>query len=400
MKLYLEDLICRLASEGPYLFDPQISLWKGDDTIIYSLAQNPAAGRGYTEKQRNLVIRLVKKYQNQLITHLGQSATDAIDLEEFKFNLVEPRSQTKSISIEDKKILVSFPYDEALVATIKKFRDSNKAKLVDWNMEKKVWAFDLEELNVVWIGNNLVPLGFSVDKDFFKIFEEISLVMENIESHIPMLIYTESGFKFINGHKTLPQLATNNVIEAVLLAKYYGISVWDENVANFLKNEEISPVLDKFINESDSENLNFDSTDISIDQFKLMFKFNMPTLIIIPAGHELKYLKSWHSWLKSQNFSEKEISVMFRLDNTSGRDFNDYVRTFDLNTPIHEHTKVVFISQKLPKPIIKSGIDFKFVLNLGSISGVHYSIASYLQSRPDVIKYTDTKQKGYQVDVL
>jgi len=400
MKLYLEDLICRLAGNGGYLFHPEISLWKGDESVIHSLSNNPIAGRGYTEKQRNLVIRLVRKYRNQLVAALGQPASDAIDLAEFQLNLVELKPMTKSITIEDKKILVSFPYDESLVATIKKFRDLNKAKLVDWDMEKKVWAFDLEELNVVWIGNNLVPLGFSVDGNFSKIFEEISMVMENIESHVPMLVYTESEFRFINVHKTLPQLATDNVIEAVLLAKYYGISVWDENVANLLKNEEISPVLDKFINESDSENLEFDSKDISIDQFKLMFKFNMPALIIIPAGHELKYLKSWHFWLKSQNFSEKEISVMFRLDNTSGRDFNDYVRTFDLNMPIHENTKIVFISQKLPKPIIKSGIDFKFVLNLGSISGVHYSITSYLQNRPDVIKYTDTKQKGYQVDIL
>ena len=400
MKLYLEDLICRLASNGPYLFEFEISLWKGDESVIHSLSNNPVAGLGYTEKQRNLVIRLVKKYQNQLVAALGQPVSNAIDLSEFKFNLVESKPMTKSITIDGKKILVSFPYDETLVTTIKKFRDSNKARLVDWNMDKKVWAFDLEELNVVWIGNNLIPLGFSVDDDFLEIFEEISQVLENIESHIPMLIHTDEGFKFANAHRTVPQLDTDNIVEATLLAKYYGISVWDEKVSNLLKNEEISPILDKFINESTSDNLDFDTTANSIDQFTDLFKFNIPAMIIIPAGHELQYLKNWHRWLKSQNFQEKEISVMFRLDNVVGRDFNDYVRTFDLNTPIHENTKIVIISQKLPKPVIKSGIDFKFILNLGAISGVHYSISTYLQSRPDVIKYTDKNNIGYQVDVL
>jgi len=400
MKLYLEDLICRLASNGGYLFHPEISLWKGDESVIYSLSNNPVAGRGYTEKQRNLVIRLVRKYRNQLVAALGQPASDAIDLAEFQFNLVESKPMTKLITIEGKKILVSFPYDEALVATIKKFRDSNKARLVDWNNDKKVWAFDLEELNVIWIGNNLLPLGFSVDANFLEIFEEISQVLENIESHIPMLIHTDEGFKFANAHRTIPQLATSSIVEAALLAKYYGISVWDEKVSDLLKNEEISPILDKFINESTSDNLDFDTTTNSIDQFTDLFKFNIPAMIIIPAGHELEYLKIWHKWLRLQKFQEKEISVMFRLENTVGRDFNDYVRTFDLNTPIHENTKIVFISQKLPKPVIKSGIDFKFILNLGSISGVHYSISTYLQNRPDVIKYTDKNRTGYQVVVL
>lgn len=400
MKLYLEDLICRLASNGGYLFHPEISLWKGDETVINSLSNNPVIGRGYTEKQRSLVIRLVRKYRNQLVAALGQPASDAIDLAEFQLNLVESKPMTKLITIEGKKILVSFPYDEALVATIKKFRDSNKARLVDWNNDKKVWAFDLEELNVIWIGNNLLPLGFSVDDDFLKIFEQITEVLENIEAYTPMLVHTDEGFKFANAHRTVPQLTTNNIVEAALLAKYYGISVWDEKVSDLLKNEEISPVLDKFINELTSDNLDFDTTTNSIDQFTDLFKFNVPAMIIIPAGHELEYLKIWHKWLRSQKFQEKEISVMFRLENTVGRDFNDYVRTFDLNTPIHENTKIVFISQKLPKPVIKSGIDFKFILNLGSISGVHYSISTYLQNRPDVIKYTDKNRTGYQVVVL
>ena len=400
MKLYLEDLICRLASNGGYLFHPEISLWKGDETVINSLSNNPVIGRGYTEKQRSLVIRVVRKYRNQLVAALGQPASDAIDLAEFQLNLVESKPMTKLITIEGKKILVSFPYDEALVATIKKFRDSNKARLVDWNNDKKVWAFDLEELNVIWIGNNLLPLGFSVDDDFLKIFEQITEVLENIEAYTPMLVHTDEGFKFANAHRTVPQLTTNNIVEAALLAKYYGISVWDEKVSDLLKNEEISPVLDKFINELTSDNLDFDTTTNSIDQFTDLFKFNVPAMIIIPAGHELEYLKIWHKWLRSQKFQEKEISVMFRLENTVGRDFNDYVRTFDLNTPIHENTKIVFISQKLPKPVIKSGIDFKFILNLGSISGVHYSISTYLQNRPDVIKYTDKNRTGYQVVVL
>lgn len=400
MTLYVEDLICRLASDGAYLFSQEVPVWSGDRAVIQSLAAAHTQGRAYTQKQRDLVMRLVKKYQSALVGEFGKLATDAIDLTSFRFPVAEAKSSTKYIKIENKKILVSFPYSEKLVENIKKFKASTKVKLAEWDVDKKVWAFDLEESNILWVANNLMTPEFTVDDNFLEIFEEITQVLENIEDHVPILVNTEAGFKFANGHKTLPDIDADNVIEAVLLAKHYGISVWDEKVSNLLKNEEISPVLDKFINETGSENLNFDSSTTNIDQFKDLFKFNVPVLIVIPAGYELKYLKNWYFWLKSQNFQEKDISVMFRLENTVGRDFNDYVRTFELNTPLHENTKIVFISQKLPKPIIKSGIDFKFVLNLGNITGVHYSITSYLQNEPCMIKYTDTKQLGYRSDVL
>ena len=400
MTLHIEDLICRLASDGVYLFSQEVPVWSGDRAVIQSLAAAHTQGRAYTQKQRDLVMRLVKKYQSALVGEFGKLATDAIDLTSFRFPVAEAKSSTKYIKIENKKILVSFPYSEKLVENIKKFKASTKVKLAEWDVDKKVWAFDLEESNVLWVANNLMTPEFTVDDNFLEIFEEITQVLENIEDHVPILVNTEAGFKFANGHKTLPDIDADNVIEAVLLAKHYGISVWDEKVSNLLKNEEISPVLDKFINETGSENLNFDLSTTNIDQFKDLFKFNVPVLIVIPAGYELKYLKNWYFWLKSQNFQEKDISVMFRLENTVGRDFNDYVRTFELNTPLHENTKIVFISQKLPKPIIKSGIDFKFVLNLGNITGVHYSITSYLQNEPCMIKYTDTKQLGYRSDVL
>jgi hypothetical protein len=80
--------------------------------------------------------------------------------------------------------------------------------------------------------------------------------------------------------------------------------------------------------------------------------------------------------------------------------FNDLVKSFNLNSPIGENTKIVFISQKLPKPLLKSEIEFKFIINLGSISGVHYSLSNYLQDRMDVIKYTDKKKTGYQFGLL
>jgi hypothetical protein len=80
--------------------------------------------------------------------------------------------------------------------------------------------------------------------------------------------------------------------------------------------------------------------------------------------------------------------------------FNELVKQNNLNNPINDNTKIVFVSQKIPKPLIKSGIEFKLIVNLGSLSGVHYSVSTYLDGRADVIRYTDKTKSGYQFGLL
>jgi len=400
MKLYIEDLLIRLANEGPYMWSPSINLFSQDVSVISSLSRNPLAGKGYTAKQQNLVLRLCKKYRNQLVLDLGQTATDALDTPEFKFALVENQAQEKSVTIVDKEILVKFPYSDELIQKIRKFRESSITKLVNWNDERKAWIFGLEENNILWISNNIITNDYIVDDQFKLLEHEIFGILTQIEDFVPTIKTTDTGFNFANTFKTVPQPEKSDLKETMLLAKYYGISTWDENIENSTKTDNFSPVLVNFLKETEPNLLEFDTSETHIDQFTDLFKYNCPALIIIPGLNEFFTLKHWVNWLKSQNIEEKDISVMFRLPNDSGSMFNDLVKQYNLNSPISENTKVVFISQKLPKPVIKSGIDFKFVLNLGSISGVHYSLSNYLTDRMDVIRYTDKNKSGYQFGLL
>jgi hypothetical protein len=400
MKLYIEDLICRLANEGPYMFTQPLQIWSMDASVIASLGQNPTLGKGFTEKQRNLVLRLCKKYRSQLFTQFGKDSEDALDNPEFKFPLIEPASQEKTITIVDKEILVKFPFSEEIVAKIRKFRDTCLVKLVDWDSEDKAWKFKLEENNVMWIAGNLNLSTYSVDPEFTRIFEEISEILGKIEDHVPIIVKTDTGFSFLNVTDSVPQPSNDGLIETLLLAKHYGITTWDENVSNLLKTVQLSPILAEFLNETNTNSLEFDVYENSIDQFTDLFKYNVPALIIVPGYNEFFTLKNWLQWLKNQNFEEKDISVMFRLANDTGSMFNDLVKQNNINNPVGENTKIVFISQKLPKPLIKSGIDFKLIINLGSLSGVHYSVSSYLDNRPDIIRYTDKNKSGYQFGLL
>ncbi len=382
------------------MFDPEISLWDMDKKVVTSLAQNPSIGKGFTEKQRALVLRLCQKYRNQLAMYLGTDAHDALDNPEFRFPIVEPATYEKSITVRDKEIVVKFPYNEDLVSKIRKYRDLHHMKLCEWDADNKVWKFALEESNIHWIAYNIVNLGFTVDEEFARYFDEISEILEKIEDHLPMVVHDGEKFSFINTHHTIPQPTSNDVAETLLLAKYYGISTWDENVEKLMENANFSPVLTSFLQESRPNSLEFDLNENPVDQLSTLFKHNLPALIVIPGYNEFFSLKAWALWLKKQGIPEKDISVLFRLPNSTGNLLNEFIKQENLNNPLDENTKVVFVSQKIPKPLIKSGIDFKLILNLGSLSGVHYSISTYLDNRLDVIRYTDKNKTGYQFGLL
>lgn len=400
MKLYIEDLISRLGNSGKYMFAKPISLWTMDAAVVESLAANPSAGKGFTEKQRALVLRLCTKYQYQLTTELGPEVALTLENPEFKFPLAQPTPQEKSIKVQGHQILVKFPFSEEIVTKIRKFKSDNNVRVVNWDGDEKVWKFALEESNILWITNNLLSNGFSADHEFLEFSGQITEILKNMEKYIPTVTHENGQYLFKNTHRTVPQPKTTNLAETMLLAKHYGISVWDETMENLIKNANFSPVLTSFLTELVSNRPEFDVEENSIDQFTDLFKYNVPALIIIPGYGEFFTLKTWTAWLKSQGFAEKEISVLFRLDNDTGSMFNDLVRQNNLNNPIDENTKIVFISQRLPKPLIKSGIDFKLIVNLGSLSGVHYSISTFLDGRPDVIRYTDKTKSGYQFGLL
>ena len=65
--------------------------------------------------------------------------------------------------------------------------------------------------------------------------------------------------------------------------------------------------------------------------------------------------------------SADEVSVLFRLDNTTNSDFNDFVKREKLNSPVDENTKIVVISKdKLPKPLLRTSWMPESILRMGS----------------------------------
>jgi DNA helicase HerA-like ATPase len=112
-----------------------------------------------------------------------------------------------------------------------------------------------------------------------------------------------------------------------------------------------------------------------------------------------KIAKSYE-FLKSLDITADEMSVMFRLPKETGEKFNKFVKDEQLNNPITEKTRVVFISGKVPKTVIESNIKFNCVVNF-SLHSVHYTIREFVKNHHNVIHILDKKpQRNFNFAIL
>lgn len=396
----LEDLIGRLANAGKYMFSTPMSVWQGDQKMVDSFGRVYETNKGFTQKQRDLILKICKKYIKQLVVDLGNDAQVAVDRQIFSQALIAPVTHTKKVYIDGKLIKVIFPYSDSIITKIREFKKDTYNSVAQWDGDIKAWQFDLQENAVHWIQNNLIDQSWEVDPKFSQYYSDLEQILDNIEEHAPRLIDEGTGYKFVNTHRSVPQPETDDVINALITANTYGIQIWSENVENRLKNSQISPILEQIIRNNESKRLEFDSSEYSINHFRDVVKYFTPTLIIIPGGTEFFTLKQWGYWLKSQNIDSKDISVLFRLPTDSGSMVNSLIKDLEFNNPIGDHTRIVFVSQKIPKPLIKSGLKFRLAINLGNILGVHYSVKIYLESVPNIVNYYTKSETGYQHELL
>jgi hypothetical protein len=114
-----------------------------------------------------------------------------------------------------------------------------------------------------------------------------------------------------------------------------------------------------------------------------------PTLIVLTADQALKRLRASHQAAKKY-VDNSEISVLFRMSNDVDPDFNKYIVANNLNNPVTEGTKVVYIcNDKLPKPLLKSGWEPDVVIRSTSVR-MQTKLEHWLSNADLVVHYDST----------
>lgn len=391
--MYIEDLISQLAML-------RHGVNSADLTILNSFADQFLTDTGLTEKQCGLALRILNRYYPIISQKLGGDLSHHLTFPKYRLKI------RKSVTDQTVKIVkgrpegpvieVKFPYNEINVGKIRKYKleKANSGK-IEWDREATAWMFNLSEDNIRFLMDFCSQSNFIFDDEFQKHADDIELIMLDMEKHVPILAIEGNDLKILNSPKNMPKVETTDVIEAVFQARNMGVTLWDDAINEYLDSDKVNPVIRDFLKSSVADQFKLDVSDRGISALKLIIQQCSPCLVVIPGGSESEKLMSMYDILKGSGIEDKNMSVLFRLPNETGKNFNDFVKNTGINGPISDETKIVFVSTKLPKPLIKSGIKFNSVVNMG-YSMAHYTLKEYTKNHQNFVNFgVKIKSEGF-----
>jgi hypothetical protein len=370
----------------------QPSLQTYDYRIIESFNKQLYLSYGLTEKQGSLAIKIIKKYHKSLSSYTGHDILKFISNPVFKYSFRQP-ANIKKISITDikhdgivgKVIKVEFPYSEKYVELIRNKKPTLGVAV--WNKQEKAWFFSLCEQNIKFLNYLVAIENFQADEEFHHYSNQLIKVVEELDRYVPMLVMENGSIRYRNVLKNVPQIKSTEILPALFEARRRGITTWDEEIGKFIENYE-NTVTSDFLLQDINESFYLDPKKYDISRLEDIVLNLLPCIFVIPGGSEFEKFKLAYDFVKKCKIPEKSISVLFRLSNDKGKNFNDYVRNCGLNNPLNENTKIVFVSGKIPKTLIKSKIHFNCIVNMG-FDNPHYTSRYLVEKHQNLIYYSE-----------
>ena len=403
--MYIEDLIKLVTNNFR-----QVIFYR-DMEIMQNICDQLYLNGGITEKQGTLILRILN-------THKDSLRSIICDIDEI---LETPNWQKpfrtlnniRKISIEKRKspytgvegnnIVIRFPFDKDLVEHFRSLNSSvHQLHRGSYDQNDKVWVFGLTEQNILKIGDSVLSRDFHASAEFLEYYNECNKIRENIEQNIPLLVYREGQYVIDNAHALVPQPNTDNLIEALFHARSHGITTWCDDIEKKI-NKEVNPITKRILLSTKKNRPWFNSEVVDINDFEDLLIYNKTVVIIVPGGSELELTKKWVKLAQRLGIDNKEISVMFRLPNDQNA-FNQYVKDYQLNTAPNQNTRLIFVSTKITMPLIKAGIKFNTIINLGYYQYMHFSMNAVVENSCNLVYYSITEpvvlQKWQQQELL
>lgn len=387
----VEDLVIKLATAT------HISIQTFDYRLVQSFTNQIWRGEGLTEKQASLSLKIIKKYYKILTADTGVNILEFVDNPVYKNPFRQPRN-IKRISISNHKderfaakcIKVEFPYNDEYINHIRQGKP--KLGTAFWNKEERAWFFDLCEANIKFLSEWITKENFQCDEEFSHYLKQQEKIINDMDQYITVLTIDNGIPAYKNPNNFLPTLKSQEILPAIFEARQNGVNIWCETIGKFLENHP-NQILSQFLLNDIAEPYHIDSTKNSITVLTEIVRYLRPCVFVIPGGSELEKLTEAYKFLKSMEISQEKMSVMFRLPSEKGKIFNDYVKSEKLNNPVDENTEVVFVSGKIPKPLIKSSIYFNSIINMG-FDNAHYTSRHFIDNHQNLVYFSERPKQN------
>lgn len=152
------------------IFMPQqvgrISLARYDVQIVNSMSSHTLMGGALTDRQAELVLKLITKYRRQF----AKLGIEILIDQTPKFRLpIRKIDRMKLVWLDGEKIGVRFPYDGVLIKEIQTYRDKSQGT-VHYDRDSKIWHLGMTEQNLNWAVAWGEVMGFEIANEIRDLF--------------------------------------------------------------------------------------------------------------------------------------------------------------------------------------------------------------------------------------
>lgn len=373
----------------------KIEIDSTDCTILYSIARQVFRGKAFTDRQLDVVCLKLNYYASQfkdigyvnLQEVIGMKYTRQplrqVDRSQWIKIVDEPANTKPKFSVSSRlgksyknkepeknsHVAIRFPFSKKVIQEIEKLAFDYR---LGYYHEKgtHIHYFKITENSVYDIVTKFKNKNYDIEQELLDYVDKIDKIKNCPQDYIPGIY----NFKLKNTTSALEDKITNHLgklnDQNIHLYKdrslLYGLEHFDD-ISSF--SNQTSVLTQRIINRSET-NIFISKNEWSLDAVvsSLVELKRFPILIVIPEKNPLDFLSFTYQSLKGF-INKDKISCMFRLDNKNDKEFNEYIKENNLNNPLANDTKVVYISasKKFPKPLFKSDWSCESVLLLESI---------------------------------
>jgi uncharacterized protein YgfB (UPF0149 family) len=128
-------------------FDPIINLARYDNSFLDSVTDATLNGTSLTDRQAELAVKLINKYQRQLATKgIG---VEPVATPQYR-KALRIISRAKTAEIVDGMIQLKFPYNAPMIEQIRNISKESQGS-IKFDRDNRVWRLGLTEYNINWV---------------------------------------------------------------------------------------------------------------------------------------------------------------------------------------------------------------------------------------------------------
>jgi hypothetical protein len=372
---------------NPLKFDFDVFQPK-DRKILISFRAQLTQNVFFTERQANLLVKILKENKNRIESHVPNIEPALNDVKwSQSFRIVK---KIREVFIENSNSLpltVKFNFDRAIRDKVQMLSSRVEGKFL--SISSSEYRFSLNENNVMLLVSTLGPYKFNFDEKIQKIYQEIEKIRKNADTMFN--VFSIDNPKIIKSiENDIGLISADNLLLLQDRKFRYQYKISEKIEGNSLSAK---------IAQRDSVKIfiNKDQYTLSETIKSLVDLKRLPVLLIF-EGHSNLANKNCLDLLNhalDNNDITDQIGIYFRFDsNDDHHGFNKKINELGYNKILSDQSQIVGIANnKLPKFMLKSPWRPKTVISF--TNNFKSNKASVFSNMADLVIYYNTVKPLY-----